>query len=196
MAPYRGTVELAGIAVEGAVHADPVAGHLFRVTASRIKGKQRLRIYAELAFLTALHPDVAWQAVVVGRRPEGEGHLAMKVLQFGPAATPASERRAKAVDRLAELVALYVEGHRAPLPLPCESAFAWQRALAFKDRDKAVWALRDSWETGRFTESRDAAHRTLLGDLARADDLLASGFEEYCARLWLPVLAQTTEKPL
>ena len=196
MAPYRGTVELAGIAVGGAVRADPGAGHLFRVTASRIKGKQRLRVYAELAFLTALHPDVAWQAVVVGRRPEGEGHLAMKVLPFGPAATPAAERRAKAVDRLAELVALYVEGHRAPLPLPCESAFAWQRALAFKDRDKAVWALRDSWETGRFTESRDAAHRALLGDLARADDLLASGFEKYCARLWLPVLAQTTEKPL
>jgi exonuclease V gamma subunit len=120
----------------------------------------------------------------------------MKVLPFGSAAAPAAERRAKAHKALTDLVALYVEGHQAPLPLPCESAFAWQRTLAFKDRAKAVWALRDTWETGRFTESRDAAHRALLGDLARADDLLASGFEKYCARLWLPVLAQTTEKPL
>jgi exodeoxyribonuclease V gamma subunit len=193
MQPYRGVVPLGGLAVEGTVDADPVRAHLVTLTASRIRAKQRLRAYARLVFLTALAPEVEWRAIVLGRRERGDTHVAVTLRPLGK--TPA-DRKAAAVERLSELVALYVEGHRTPLPLPCESAYTWQRNLG-RGRTAAEWATRDVWERDRYRpEAGDPAHRLLLGGLDVTDDLIASGFADYCARLWGPIIPLSTEKSL
>lgn len=193
MQPYRGVVSLQGITVEGAVVADPAQAHLVTLTASRIKAKQRLRAYARLVFLTALAPDIAWRAIVLGRRDRGDTHVAVTLQPLGK--DPAV-RKAAAIERLGALVALYVEGHRTPLPLPCESAYTWQRNLG-RGRGNAEWATRDVWERDRYRpEADDPAHRLLLIGLDATEDLLESGFEDYCARLWGPIIPLSTEKSL
>jgi exodeoxyribonuclease V gamma subunit len=193
MQPYRGSVTLGEVTVEGSVLADPHEAHLARVTASRVKGKHRLRAFAELVFLTALEPDVAWESFLLGRRPSGQGHVAVTIDPLGETAT---ERRDKAHELLAELVALYTEGHQQPIPLPCETAYTWQRELG-KSRNSARYRASQVWETDRFSpEANDAAHVLLLDGILPFDHLLDAGFEEHCPRLWAPIIARSREKSL
>jgi exodeoxyribonuclease V gamma subunit len=193
MRPFRGSVSLEERSIEGTVHADPDHAHLFTITASKVRAKQRLRAYVRLVFLTALVPDIAWKAVVLGRRDSGRGHVAVTLRSLGRAA---DERRRAAVERLTALTDLYIEGHRGPLPLPCESAYAWQR-YAKTDRPRAWGSTRDVWETDRFNpESLDPAHRLLLPGLDSMNELVRSGFVKYCERLWSPILPLIGEKSI
>lgn len=189
--PYAGIVEAGDRLVEGTVTADPERGHLPTVTPSKLKGKQRLGAFTRLVFLSALRPEAAWTAILLGRRDRGQGHVAVTL---GPIAADAVARRAKAVELLGGLVDLYVEGHRRPLPLPCEAAYAWQRNMG-DGVNKARYAARDDF-SGRFGESRDAAHTLVLPDLTTIEALEDSGFAEYCARLWVPILALIGEKKI
>ena len=50
MQPYRGTIGVGDVAVEGTVLGDPERAHLAKVTASRVKAKHRLRAFTELVF--------------------------------------------------------------------------------------------------------------------------------------------------
>jgi exodeoxyribonuclease V gamma subunit len=184
MRPYRGSVAVGDTVIEGAVSADPDQAHLFTVTASKVKGKQRLRAFAELVFLSALEPDIAWKAHLLGRHPDRGGHVAVT---FGPI------RRVGANDLLAELVALYVEGQQHPLPIPCETAFTWQRSGG-STSGRARYRAGDAWG-GNFGEARDSANALLL-DAVTIDDLLTSGLEDYCTRLWAPIFGLMGEKPL
>jgi exonuclease V gamma subunit len=94
------------------------------------------------------------------------------------------------------LADLYVAGHRAPLPMPCESSYNWQRYVG-GDRGKAWVTTRDSWENDKFSaEVEDPAHQLLLDDLADTRALLGSGFPEYAKRLWSPIIPLTREKKL
>jgi exodeoxyribonuclease V gamma subunit len=193
MQPYRGSVTLGEITVEGSVLADPDQAHLARVTASRVKGKHRLRAFAELVFLTALEPDVAWESFLLGRRSSGNGHVAVTINSLGETAP---ERRDKAHEMLAELIALYAEGQQQPIPLPCETAYTWQRELG-KSRGSAWYRASQVWETARFSpEANDAAHVLLLDGVLPFNDLLDTEFEEHCARLWAPIIARSREKSL
>ena len=193
MRPYRGAVQVGDITVEGSVLADPDRAHLAKVTASRVKGKHRLRAFTELVFLSALEPDVAWESFVLGRYAGGRGHVAVTI---GPIGDSAQQRRAEAEGMLAELVALYIEGLRAPLPMPCESSYNWQRYVG-SDRGKAWGATRDSWENDRFSpEAEDPAHQLLLADLEEMRALLRSGFADYAKRLWAPIIPRSREKKL
>jgi exodeoxyribonuclease V gamma subunit len=193
MQPYRGSVQVGGLLVEGSVSANPEQAHLFTVTASRIKGKRRLRAFAELVFLTALEPDHPWESHLLGKRESYGGHLAVCM---GPLPGTATERRSQAVELLGELVALYEEGLTNPIPLPCETAYVWQRNLG-SDRGKAWGAAMSTWETDRFNpEAQDAAHELLLGGTLSFRELFGLGFEAYCARLWAPIIGLMGEKKL
>jgi exodeoxyribonuclease V gamma subunit len=192
MLPWSGVVKAGDTTVEGAVLADPDHGHLLTVTPSVLKGKQRLKAFVELVFLNLLEPDIGWKAILLGRGSQNK-HLAVTI---GPLGRTPAERHQQAEMILTDLVDLYREGHRVPLPLPCESGYRWQRGLA-TDRNKAWRELSEAWETDRYNaESLDSAHLLLLADLRDTAALLESRFEEYCERLWLPILSRCREKLL
>jgi exodeoxyribonuclease V gamma subunit len=186
--PWSGAVAVAGYTVVGSVLADPEHAHIAVVTPSKIKAATRLRAIAELAFLTALEPEQPWRAILVGRRDGGEGHIAVTVDRLG---RDPDERRTGALTILGGLVALFVEGHQRPLPIPCETAFAWQRR-AGSDRSRAAGEAKEKWE-GRFSEGADPAHVMVFPHLAATDRLIAE-FAGYCERLWGPLLWLMREK--
>ncbi len=193
MRPYRGVVPAGDHSVEGTVLADPDRAHLVTVTASKLKAKRRLRAYAELVFLSSLQPEIPWAALLLGRHESGKGHTAITI---GPIGKTVDERRSRAHELLSDLVNLYAEGNDAPVPMPCETAFAWQRNLDL-GRGKAWKAVRDTWETDRYSpEAADPAHLMLFPDLMATNALLDSGFEEYSRRLWTPILLLSTEEKI
>jgi len=194
MEPRRGVVPVGEWTVEGSVRVDPVSRHLAAVTPSKIKARHRLRAYAELVFLTALDPSEPWTALLVGRREKG-GLVAVTIGPVG-GATP-HERQREAADRLATLVDLYGEGRARPLPMPCETSYAWQRKLgagrpqAFREAMKQ-WQ-RDPW-SGVPREAEDPAHEMLLPGAERLRVLLDLGLERYAGRLWAPILPLMRER--
>jgi exodeoxyribonuclease V gamma subunit len=189
--PYAGVVSAGGLMIEGTVTADPERAHLATVTPSRIKGKQRLESFIRLAFLTALHPEVAWKASLLGRRPSAPGHVAVTI---GPIRGEEQTRQATAMEMLAELVDLYQQGREKPLPLPCETGFTWQRWIA-NSEGKARYEAEDAF-TGRFGEVHHPAFSLVLPDLTSLDALEREGFTDFCERLWLPVIALSSERNL
>ena len=129
----------------------------------------------------------------MGKRERYGGHLAVCM---GPLGETPTERRAQAVEMLGELVALYEEGLSNPIPLPCETAYGWQRNLG-SGRGKAWGTAMSAWETDRFNpEAQDAAHELLLGGTLSFRELFDLGFEDYCARLWGPIISLSREKNL
>jgi exodeoxyribonuclease V gamma subunit len=193
MQPYRGSIQIPGVAVTGSVQANPARAHLARVTASRVKGKHRLRVFAELVFLSALEPDIAWESFLLGRKPRYGGHLAVTI---GPIGEDTESRHRRAMEMLETLVGLYGEGLRNPLPLPCETGLAWRRNVG-NNRGAAFREALETWERDRFSpEAADPAHVMLLGDVLSLSELLDTGFEDYCARLWGPIIPLSREKNL
>lgn len=186
--PFAGTVDVGGLVVDGTVNADPELGHIATVTPSRLNGARRLRAFAEMVFLSALRPDVAWTAVLIGKKEKSDKHL---LVTLGPvrAADPETRRR-RAVALLGELVDLYVEGHQRPLPLPCETAYNWQR----KGGRNGEGALKSAADA--FTWDRDEAYELVLPHLDSVESLLDSEFADFCERLWLPVLESSAERTL
>ncbi len=182
---YTGSLNVNGRLVEGSVIADPRESHLPLITPSRIKASHRLRSFVELCFLTALEPEHPWHALMLTRQARGRGFLEVTI---GPLGTSSDERRSKAMQLLWGLVSLYDDGHRAPMPLPCETGLAWQRK-AVANRTGATWDARDKFERDRFSaERRDSAHELVYGKDDTLERLLSSGFEEHCRRLWEPII--------
>ncbi|MFQ5555398.1 MAG: exodeoxyribonuclease V subunit gamma, partial [Acidimicrobiia bacterium] len=101
-----GTVLVGGLAVEGSVLADTVASRIDVVTPSRLKGRQRLRSFVQLLFLTALDPVPPWHALLIGRHPTTQSLRAISIQQLG--ADDAGRKR-EADRLLAGLIDLYVE---------------------------------------------------------------------------------------
>ncbi len=157
--PWPGSLRIGDRLVEGSVLADADQAQIVTVTPSHLKGKPRLRAFVELAFLTAIEPGIAWTAVLLGRG-DGDSHKAVTLLALGgPGRTERQRARL-----LTDLVALYDEGQGAPLPIPCETAYIWQRRVN-NNRTGAMADARDAWG-GRFREKGDGAHSLLL-DLCR-----------------------------
>ena len=189
--PFTGTVHIDGHAVEGRVTADPEAGHVAVITASRLAAKQRIAAFADLAFLSALVPEQEWEAVLVGRSEWG---AKLKVITMGPIGGDPADRHPAATKLLGGLIAIYLDAHVGPLPLPPKTAYAWQRGLA-KGRDAAFNGANGAWVTDRFSpESVDAANALVFPHLSHIDSLLNSEFVEYAKRLWLPILPLCREK--
>lgn len=187
--PYAGSVDTGRGVVEGTVSADPEQAHIATVTPSQLKGRRRLDAWVRLLFLSALHPEVAWRAVLLGKK--GGKHAAVTI---GPITGTGDERRDRATELLGELLDLYREGHRRPLPLPCETAYVWQRAGG-ADGERSWLPAKDEFE-GSYGEASDPAQVMVLPEVRSFRHLETTEFAEFCGRLWIPILSMSLEKTL
>ena len=180
-----------GRTVEGSVAADGLTARIDLVTPSRLRGKHRLRAFVQAVFLTALEPSRRWSGRLIGRHIRGDELWTVAVEEL---AGGAGKRRREAGRLLSGLVDLYLEGFERPIPLPCEAGYAWQRNLG---SEKGPFRpARSVWEGSRYTpgEGEDPAYEMLFPGMADMKSLAASGFKEYAARLWAPILPLLTEK--
>lgn len=154
--------------------AEVFGDRLVSVTYSKLDGKHLLQSWIPLLALAAGHPDRDWTAVCIGRPRRGD--------------TPRIEglgRPDNPVELLADLVAIYDEGRREPLPLPIKTSYAWAAARHAGDDPEHEAGFR--WRSGRFPGENEApAHVRAWGRGAPLTSLVGLG--EYSERLWLPLL--------
>jgi len=188
---FAGEVSIGGVTVEGKVEADPEAGQLVTLTASRLGARLRIVAACELAFLSAFAPDIPWRAVLIGRADRGP---TLRVVTLGPMGGDPAARHTAASDQLGGLLSLYIQGHSGPVPLPAKTSYAWQRGLG-TGRSEAYKAARQAWVSDRFSpESSDPAYGMVFPEMRTLDALLASDFPVHAGKLWLPILAISSEK--
>jgi exodeoxyribonuclease V gamma subunit len=156
----------------------PVFGdRLVSVTYSKLGGRHLLLSWIPLLALIAHDPSRDWSAVCIGRPKRG--------------ATPKQETLHRpadaAVDLLTDLVTMYDEGRRQPLPLPTKTSFAW--AEARHTHGDPEQAARYRWQSGNYPgEDQEPAHERTWGKGAWLKVLVDSGLDAYACRLWLPML--------
>jgi exodeoxyribonuclease V gamma subunit len=186
----------------GAVHGDTLGV----LTYSKLGAKHRLAAYARLVALTAVAPETAWRAVLLGRTNK---KALVEVCQLGPLADDAATRRTEASTRLATLLDLYDRGLRAPAPLYGNTSQAIARGVA---EGKGPWGAAKNWETTTTAfpyDDLDACHVAVLGGVVTFDDLMTpppapdegepdwpscqQRVVAWARRLWDPVLAIEAE---
>jgi exodeoxyribonuclease V gamma subunit len=157
----------------------PVFGdRLVEVTYSKLDGRHLLQSWIPLLALHAHAPGTEWSATVIGRPKRGttprEEHLGR----------PAQS----AVELLADLLAIYDEGRREPLPLPVKTSYAWAEAKHTHGDPERAAGFR--WRsTDRFPgEDAEKAHERAFGKGAWLSHLVDRGLDDYACRLWLPML--------
>ena len=188
---YAGSVRVGDFVIQGTVSADSVAARLDVITPSRLKGKQRLRVYLQIVFLSALEPSQPWYGLLLGRHLHGDKHWSVRI---GPIAGNTEQRRRGAEKLLSGLADLYIEGLTTPVPLPCETAYSWQRKIG-SNPGAARSLAGKAWERDRFApESKDQANAYLFPDLATMPELEQTSFPANAARLWGPILPLLREK--
>ena len=156
--PWPGSLRIGDRLVEGSVLADADQAQIVTVTPSRLKGKPRLRAFVELAFLTAIEPGIAWTAVLLGRAG-GDGHKAVTLRC--PRGRPRPNGETTHFDSSPTWSPCTTRGSGAPLPIPCETAYIWQRRVN-NNRAGAFKEANDAW-AGRFPERDDGAHSAAAG---------------------------------
>jgi exodeoxyribonuclease V gamma subunit len=182
-------VDLAGRRLSGTV-AGVHGRTVVRINYSRLAAKHRVRAWVELLALTATRPGEPWQAVSVGRRGPGK----VLVSHLGPVQEGSARRT------LAELLALFDRGRRAPLPFAAKTSARYAQARAAGEAaDRAAAAAATEWAGGTFGERADTAHRMVWGDdadfsvLCRAEPETAGGeptlFGELARRVFDPLAA-------
>jgi exodeoxyribonuclease V gamma subunit len=156
----------------------PVFGdRLVAVTYSKLDGRHLLQSWIPLLALLAHAPRRDWSAIVIGRPKRGT--------------TPRQEdlgRSAEAaVDLLTDLVAIYDEGRREPLPLPVKTSYAWAEAKhGHGDPERSAMYR---WRTDRYPgEDQEPAHERAFGKGVWLSALIDAGLDAYACRLWLPML--------
>jgi exodeoxyribonuclease V gamma subunit len=179
------------------------------ISYSRVRPRDRLRAWVRLLALSAAYPDRPFESAVIGRARADARWAGATTARIPPLGDEPEERRQTALDHLAVLLDLYDRGMREPLPLACDASAAYAQAVvAGEDRETAVAAAREAWETVyRFDkEDRQPEHILVYGDavpLARvldtepASDEHGPGWDETettrfgrCAlRLWRGPLA-------
>jgi exodeoxyribonuclease V gamma subunit len=156
----------------------PVFGdRLVSVTYSKLGGQHLLQSWIPLLALLAHDPGRDWSAICIGRPKRGT--------------TPRQETIGRpaetAVDLLADLIAMYDEGRRAPLPLPVKTSFAWAEARHTHGDPEQAAGYR--WRTGNYPgEDQAPAHELAWGKGAWLRVLINAGLDDYACRLWLPML--------
>ena len=168
----------------------PVFGNrLVTATYSRLDGKHLLAAWIPLLALIAYVPQRDWSAVCIGRPKRGTR----------PRREHLGHPQTRALDVLADLVAIYDAGRREPLPLPMKTSYAWAEARHCGD-DPADAAGR-RWRSGKFPgDDKQPAHVQAWGSgvaLSALMQPLRPGEEHpgennrlgaYAARVWLPML--------
>lgn len=169
-------IDLGGRRLTGTV--SPVFGdRLVSVTYSKLDGRHFLQSWIPLLALLAQDPGRDWAAVCIGRERKGT--------------TPRQETLRRpavpAVELLADLVAMYDAGRRAPLPLPVKTSYAWADAIHTHGDPERVAGYR--WKSDRYAgEDAEPAHVRTWGQGAWLKVLIDAGLDHYAGRLWLPML--------
>ncbi|KUI22770.1 exodeoxyribonuclease V subunit gamma [Mycobacterium sp. GA-1285] len=183
--PYRGAdpsavdidVEIGGgRRVSGTV--TPVYGErLVSVTYSKLDGRHLLQPWILLLALLAHDPGREWKAISIGRARRGANP---RVESIGRPPGPAREL-------LADLVAMYDEGRREPLPLPVKTSYAWAEAVhGHGDPEQRAGY---KWRSGSYPgEEDEPAYRLAFGKPTWLKHLVERGLDTYAGRLWLPML--------
>ncbi len=150
---------------------------LVSVTYSKLDGRHLLQSWIPLLALLAHAPHRDWSATCIGRLKRGT--------------TPRQEHLGRSgggpVDLLSDLVAMYDEGRREPLPLPVKTSFAWAEARhSHSDPEQAAMYR---WKSNRYPgEDQEPAHVRAWGKGAGLSELVNKGLDDYACRLWLPML--------
>lgn len=144
------------------------ADRLVTVTYSKLGGQHLLTSWIPLLALTAQRGQ-RWTAVCIGRPPRGTTPRVQGL--DGPD---------DAAVLLRDLVTMYDDGRRHPLPLPIKTSYAWAGARLAGDDPAQAASYR--WRN----ERDDPAIARVWG---RDPDLGALiGLDDYARRLWLPLL--------
>jgi exodeoxyribonuclease V gamma subunit len=169
-------IDLGGRRLTGTV--SPVFGdRLVSVTYSKLGGRHLLQSWIPLLALLAHDPTRDWVAVCIGRARKGT------TPQQNTLRRPADS----AVDLLTDLVAMYDEGRRAPLPLPTKTSFAWAEAVHTHGDPERSAGYR--WKSDRYPgDDAEPAHVRTWGQGAWLKVLVDAGLDHYAGRLWLPML--------
>jgi exodeoxyribonuclease V gamma subunit len=194
-----------GRTVSGTVvglHADA----LLTATYSRVNPRHRLVAWVQLLALTAAHPEVAWEAVTVGRASaDAPDRASVTVARIPPLGGDA------ATQELTVLIDLWERGMREPLPLACQTSAAYAQAAARGSDPKA--AGRRAWES-RWNypkEDQELEHQLTFGGVRTFAELLelepqadecGDGWENrdpsrlgrYSRRLWDGLLAREQQE--
>ena len=129
-------VELATrTAADRAAVPDVRGDRVVRVYYSALNPRQRLAAWVDLLCLAAAHPDTAWTASTVGLGLPSRRRTRVRAR---------SARRAIRSPMLRDLVDLYDQGMREPLPMPLRTAYAWAERPAQGRRD--WWPAEDAWQ--------------------------------------------------
>ena len=156
----------------------PVYGdRLVSVTYSKLDGRHLLQPWIPLLALIGHNPGRDWRAISIGRPKRGTT----------PRVEIMSRPAESAVELLADLVAMYDEGRRAPLPLPVKTSYAWAEAKhGHGDPDRAAGFR---WRSDRYPgEEEEPAYQLAFGKRTWLSHLVDRGLDTYACRLWLPML--------
>ncbi|MFZ2501331.1 MAG: exodeoxyribonuclease V subunit gamma, partial [Nocardioides sp.] len=172
-------------------------GRLVPVSFSRLGPAHRLRSWINLLAVTAQDPDHNYTAHTIGR--PGNRQETVAISRLGPI----DDRSAAA--HLRDLVTLYDEGRRRPLPLPVKSSCAYaEYRRSEASVGESLKAASKRWQDDRFKgEQSDAENVRLYGrraslpgtrkadwgdlDIPREPDESAP-FGALAMRLWRPLL--------
>ena len=169
-------IDLGGRRLTGTV--SPVFGdRLVSVTYSKLDGRHLLQSWIPLLALAAHDPGRDWSAICIGRKKRGTDPRKDEL-----------RRPADALNLLADLVAIYDEGRRTPLPLPPKTSYAWAEAKhSHGDPDRSAgfkWRSNDRYPG----EDAEKANVRAFGEGAWLSRLVRAGLDDYASRLWLPML--------
>jgi exodeoxyribonuclease V gamma subunit len=169
-------IDLGGRRLTGTV--SPVFGdRLVAVRYSKTDGRHLLQSWIPFLALLSHEPGRDWSAVCIGRERR----------DINPRVDILRRPNVPAVELLTDLVAMYDEGRRTPLPLPPKTSFAWADAR-HRGRDPEQ-AARYKWVTNRFpAEDQHPAQERTWGRGAWLKVLVDAGLDDYASRLWLPML--------
>ena len=151
---------------------------LVSVTYSKLGGKHLLQSWIQLLALHAHDSSRDWSAVCIGRAKRGTA----------PQVNTLRRPTDSAVDLLADLVAMYDQGRREPLPLPVRDVVrvGGCRAHAMAIRSGSAGYR---WRSDRYPgEDAEPAHVRTWGEHAWLNVLVRAGLDDYACRLWLPML--------
>jgi exodeoxyribonuclease V gamma subunit len=169
-------IDLGGRRLTGTV--SPVFGdRLVAVTYSKLDGRHLLQSWIPLLALLAHDPTRDWAAICIGRGKK----------TTTPRQDSLRRPAESAVELLADLVDMYDEGRRAPLPLPAKTSYAWAEAVHTHGDPERSAGYR--WKSDRYPgDDAEPAYVRTWGAGAWLKVLIDAGLDEYACRLWLPML--------
>ncbi len=168
-------IDLGGRRLTGTV--SPVFGdRLVSVTYSKLDGRHLLQSWIPLLALAAHDPGRDWSAICIGRKKRGTDPRKDEL-----------RRPADALKLLADLVAMYDEGRRSPLPLPPKTSYAWAEAKhSHGDPDRSAGFR---WRSDRYPgEDAEKANVRAWGEGAWLSASSVRVSTTTLRRLWLPML--------